>query len=59
MKRRPYQDEAVKAVLEGWKNGDRSVLLVMATGCGKTFVATEILRDLLQKAPANDNGETP
>ncbi len=40
---RPYQDEAVEAILEGWKES-RSQLLVLPTGAGKTIVFAEIIR---------------
>lgn len=33
---RPYQTEALRQVLDAWKGGARSVLLVMPTGGGKT-----------------------
>lgn len=39
---RPYQLEAIDAVDEAW-NLYRSVLLVMATGTGKTFTASRIV----------------
>lgn len=41
---RGYQIEARDNVLEKWAAGSRSLLLVMATGCGKTYTAGEILR---------------
>ena len=41
---RDYQVAAKAAVLEGWKR-HRSQLLVLATGCGKTYVAAEIIRE--------------
>lgn len=40
---RPYQAEAVAAVEDEWTRV-RSTLLVMATGCGKTFTAAQIVR---------------
>ncbi len=39
---RPYQVAACDAIMERWKT-DRSTLLVLATGCGKTFTASEII----------------
>ena len=42
---RPYQAGAVDAVHQRWEEGDRSVLLVMATGTGKTFTAARIVHD--------------
>ena len=44
---RPYQQEAVAAVHEHWKEWDRE-LLVMMTGCGKTLTAKRIIEDRLQ-----------
>lgn len=41
---RPYQVEAKAAVYREWERV-RSTLLVMATGCGKTYCAAEILRE--------------
>ena len=35
---RPYQDEAIKAILDSYDAGTRRMLLVMATGTGKTHV---------------------
>ena len=42
---RPYQREAVNGVHERWNAGDRATLLVMATGCGKTYTAAHIVHD--------------
>ena len=36
--RRPYQDEAINAILSAYDTGTRRQLLVMATGTGKTHV---------------------
>lgn len=44
---RPYQVEAKAAVYREWERV-RSTLLVMATGCGKTYCAAEILRERAQ-----------
>jgi superfamily II DNA or RNA helicase len=41
---RPYQQEAREAVHEAWTD-HRSVLMVMATGCGKTYTASRIVHD--------------
>lgn len=41
---RPYQAEAVNAVLSEWESGKRATLLVLPMGCGKTFTASEIIR---------------
>lgn len=41
---RPYQDEAVAAVFGAWERGCRAPLIVIATGGGKTVIASEIVR---------------
>lgn len=41
---RPYQEEAVSAVRDRWAAGERAVLLVLATGTGKTTIFGEIAR---------------
>ncbi len=46
MQLRPYQRDAIAAVGERWRAGDRSTLLVMPTGCGKTIVFADIARRL-------------
>ncbi|HEV3052859.1 MAG TPA: DEAD/DEAH box helicase family protein [Longimicrobium sp.] len=45
---RYYQDRAIDAVLEAIANGDDRILLTMATGTGKTFVAFQIAWKLFQ-----------
>ena len=45
---RPYQVSAIEAVHREWETHN-STLLVMATGTGKTFTATEILRERLSE----------
>ena len=44
MELRPYQREAVDAVLEQWEAGVRATLLVLPTGCGKTTLVSMIPR---------------
>ena len=44
--RRYYQDAAIRASLEKVAAGDNRVLLAMATGSGKTFVAVNILKKI-------------
>lgn len=41
LKMRDYQTEAVDAIYEGWRD-HQSLILVMATGLGKTVVAAEV-----------------
>lgn len=45
MESRPYQEEARQAVQDRWDQGDRSTLLVLPTGCGKTIVFCKIAED--------------
>lgn len=47
---RPYQEKAVAAVREHWREWDRE-LLVMATGTGKTRTAKAIIEDRLHEGP--------
>lgn len=49
VKLRPYQQEAVEAVREEWISGNRSTLLVMATGTGKTSCFGEVARRTIKK----------
>ena len=42
MELRPYQNEAVDAVLREWDEGHRKTLLVLPTGCGKTIVFSKV-----------------
>ena len=48
---RPYQADAIRAVLAGLPDGSGRALLVLATGLGKTFVAAEVVRTLLAGTP--------
>ena len=40
---RPYQVEAIDAVMREWASGVRSTMLVLPTGTGKTVTAAEII----------------
>ena len=42
--RRYYQDAAIRATLEAIASGQRHILLALATGSGKTFLAAQLLR---------------
>lgn len=42
--RRYYQDAAIRAVFEKVARGEKRVLLSLATGAGKTFIAVNLLR---------------
>ncbi len=44
--RRYYQDAAIRAVLEKIAIGDKRLLLFLATGSGKTFIAVHILKKI-------------
>ncbi len=41
---RPYQEEAITALREAYRRGARRLLIVLATGTGKTALAAEIAR---------------
>lgn len=41
---RPYQVEAVSACEDGWRSGLSRLLIVLATGLGKTIVFSDLLR---------------
>lgn len=45
---RAYQETAIKRVIENILNGDKTTLLTMATGTGKTFVAFQIIWKLMK-----------
>jgi superfamily II DNA or RNA helicase len=47
MNLRPYQEEAVSAIHEQWRQVDRT-LLVLPTGCGKTIVFSSVTRDIVE-----------
>lgn len=44
--RRYYQDAAIRAALEKMAQGKKRVLLYLATGSGKTFIAVHILKKI-------------
>lgn len=45
-RRRYYQDAAIRAVLEKIATGQNRALLTLATGTGKTFIATKLLHKI-------------
>lgn len=47
---RDYQRDAAAAVLAAWDRGDRSTLLAMATGTGKTETFLSVLQQLVERA---------
>ena len=45
MKLRPYQEDAMNAVLTEWNGGEnKKVLIVLGTGCGKTIIFSNIAK---------------
>ncbi|MGH9910221.1 MAG: DEAD/DEAH box helicase family protein, partial [Nitrososphaerales archaeon] len=44
--RRYYQDAAIRAALEKIARGDKRILLFLATGSGKTFIAVHLLKKI-------------
>jgi len=44
--RRYYQDAAIRAALEKIAQGDKKILLFLATGTGKTFIAVHLLKKI-------------
>ena len=49
MQLRPYQQEAMEAVLRQWDSGVRKALLVLPTGCGKTIVFSKIAEEMVRR----------
>ena len=49
MQLRPYQIEGIDRVRNEFRAGAKSVVLVAATGSGKTVVSSEIMRSAVQK----------
>jgi superfamily II DNA or RNA helicase len=45
MQLRPYQKEAVEAILKQWDNGFQRTLLVLPTGTGKTVVFSKVVEE--------------
>jgi len=46
---RPYQQEAVAAIFREWEEGRRKTLLSLPTGCGKTVVFCDVIRQLVKQ----------
>ena len=51
MQLRPYQDQALEATFEFWRNGGGSPLIDLATGLGKSVVVAKLCQRLRQAAP--------
>ena len=45
---RPYQQEALDAVISKWNEGQRRLLLVLPTGCGKTIVFAKVIEHMVK-----------
>lgn len=48
---RPYQKEAIDAVMASIKAGNNSGLITLATGLGKTMVAASVISEYLEEIP--------
>ena len=48
MNLRPYQDQAVSLAREAFIKGHKRIMLVLATGCGKTIIACDIMKRTLE-----------
>lgn len=46
---RPYQTEAVRAILSEWEDGRRRTLLVLPTGTGKTIVFSAVIAGCVRR----------
>ena len=46
---RPYQDKVVKSVINSYENGKSKILFVVATGLGKTVIASTIAERLYRQ----------
>ena len=49
MKLRTYQNEAVTAIKQQWKEGYSRTLLVLPTGCGKTIVFAKVTEECVRE----------
>lgn len=49
MELRPYQAEAISAIMKQWESGINRTLLVLPTGCGKTIVFCKLTEKLVRK----------
>lgn len=48
---RPYQQEAIDAILTYWSQGGGNPLVDLATGTGKSMVIAKLIQDLLKQYP--------
>jgi type I restriction enzyme, R subunit len=56
MKPRYYQENAINAVMEAIGEGEKRILLTMATGTGKTFISFQIVHKVFQAKWNLDGG---
>ena len=49
MELRPYQKQALDAVLAQWHQGVQKTLLVLPTGCGKTIVFAKVIEERVRQ----------
>lgn len=49
---RPYQQDAIEAILSYWQTGGGNPLVDLATGTGKSLVIAKLTQDLLRDFPA-------
>lgn len=49
IKLRPYQEEAITAVREGWRRGVRRPMIGLPTGTGKTIIFANVASDAARK----------
>lgn len=49
---RPYQTEAIEAVHAYWDRGGGNALIDLATGCGKSIVLAQLVRDVVESYDA-------
>lgn len=48
---RPYQSEAVASCFRSLARGNKSPLIVLPTGSGKSYVLSQIIKDIMQATP--------
>lgn len=48
---RPYQTEAIKQLGEAFKAGYKHIMLMLATGAGKTTIASDIIKRNMERNP--------
>lgn len=51
MQLRPYQKEAIESLFDYYSSGKERGLVVVPTGCGKSFIIAEFARQVLEDCP--------